>query len=301
MSDAISDHWHLDVGPQGRRVGARGLLVLLSLAFVLVGSLLIIRAYPTSVTPDRPEPPPAPVAPTWLDIIKPVQIYNLEAPILADAPIVYSARRRSTGGGREDTLTFGVLGDASKALTLRIARQESDPMSKPPLYAVFARRAADAGQSIDRVGPTDLMPTRFGAFEIAAVTLATTGEKTPSGACEGFRLALDQPGLAISGLACGGTRPFSQADLACLIDRLDLASGGEDRTLIDFFAASELRRDGACRGIGLSPDKVHAAWLDDKPSPPPATPQASSRPASLSDRSFLPTSLKNSQRRFRQG
>jgi hypothetical protein len=35
--------------------------------------------------------------------------------------------------------------------------------------------------------------------------------------------------------------------------------------LIDFFAATELRRDGACEGMRLGPDTLHARWLDDKP------------------------------------
>ena len=53
--------------------------------------------------------------------------------------------------------------------------------------------------------------------------------------------------------------------LACLLDRLDLASGGDDRDMVEFFAASERRRDANCAGARLAPDRLHAAWLDDKP------------------------------------
>ena len=48
------------------------------------------------------------------------------------------------------------------------------------------------------------------------------------------------------------------------MDRLDIASGGEDRALIDFFAAAELKRDAACNGMRMGPDTVHAAWLDER-------------------------------------
>ena len=84
--------------------------------------------------------------------------------------------------------------------------------------------------------------------------------------CSGFRLSLAAPPLTIGGLACGATgKPMTRKALACMLDRLDLHSGGEDREMIDFFAASERRRDPSCSGAGLAPDALHAAWLDDKP------------------------------------
>ncbi len=108
------------------------------------------------------------------------------------------------------------------------------------------------------------MPTRFGTFEIADVTL--TDGSVARVPCSGFRLALAAPAFTISGLACGRPgEPVTRTTLACLVDRLDLASGGDDRAMIDFFAASERRRDAACAGARLAPDGMHAAWLDDKP------------------------------------
>ena len=99
------------------------------------------------------------------------------------------------------------------------------------------------------------LTTRFGRFETA--TLRVPGR---SAACDGFHLALAAPALAIDGVACGTVR----GDLACLIDRLDLVSAGEDSALVDLFVAAELRRNPACSGMRLGPDVVHAAWLDDK-------------------------------------
>ena len=218
-------------------------------------------------------PPPA-----WLDIVKPVQVFSLQASELANLPMVYSARRRSTGGGREDVLAFGTLAGDKPALRLRIFRAETGATPAPPLYVAVARQAAEAGLSVGRSGLPDLMNTRFGPFEIADIVL-TRGPQAEAprvgtmATCGGFRLVNERPGLTITGLACGGADPWPRKPLACLLDRLDLASGGDDGQLIDFFAATELKRDGACGGMRLGPDTVHAPWLDDKP----ATPHKTSR------------------------
>lgn len=210
-------------------------------------------------------PLPALPAPEWTDIPRPFHVYDLDAPMLRAVPLVYSARRRTTGDGREDTLAFGAPGGTAPAFRLRLYRQETATAAPPPpLFAAIAMQGADAGFSIERFGLADLMTTRFGRFEIADVVLA--GGPTVHMSCNGFRLALEAPALTIAGLACGAPGvPLARTDVACLIDRLDLAAGGEDRALIDFFAASEARRDRGCIGARLAPDQLHAAWLDDKP------------------------------------
>ena len=215
----------------------------------------------------RPAPAPAnvpPAPPEWLDVPRPIHIFDLEAPALRGLPLVYSARRRSSGEGREDWLAYGALGSDAPALRLRLYRRADKIASSPPLFAAVATQAAKAGLSISRASLADLLPTRFGAFEIADVTLRDAN--VASIPCSGFRLTLATPALTIGGLACGtADRPLNRIALACLLDRLDLRSGGDDRAMIDFFAASERRRDPNCRGAGLAPDALHAAWLDDKP------------------------------------
>jgi hypothetical protein len=82
-------------------------------------------------------------------------------------------------------------------------------------------------------------------------------------------MAVDAPALTIGGIACDDApRGMTGERLACLLDRLDLASGGDDRALVEFFAASELKRDGACARARMRPDTAHAPWLDDRPATP---------------------------------
>ena len=274
MSDAVLGLWDesVPVAP-GAGIGrwtrtARLAVALLSLcAVVAIGLAAVPRP--------RDAAPPVVVAavppPTWLEIVKPVQIFSLQAGELASLPLVYSARRRSDGGGREDVLTFGALANDKPALRLRIfrANPSATPIA-PPLYVALARQAAEADVSVGRSGLPDLMRTRFGSFEIADIALTGSAQiMAPSvgakAACSGFRLVNDNPALTITGLACGGAEAWPRKGLSCLLDRLDLASGGDDRQVIDFFASTELKRDAACGGMRLGPDTVHAPWLDDKP------------------------------------
>ncbi len=280
MSDAVLGSWGGSVATPTEatlartRFGGRlGLAVLSLCAALIVAVMAVPRA--TEPVPRDAVSTVAPV-PAWLDIVKPVQVFSLQAASLAGLPLVYSARRRSADDGREDVLAFGTLAGEKPALRLRIFRTDTPTRPVPPLYVAMARQAAEAGLSLGRTGLPDLMGTRFGAFEIADLVLtghASTGPRGGSAqaTCDGFRLVLDHPGLTITGLACGGASAWPRRALACVINRLDLASGGEDRPLIDFFAATELKQDGGCGGMRLAPDTVHAPWLDDKPATPRRT------------------------------
>ena len=230
-------------------------LVLLAVAGNALGRL---RDSSTK-SPALPPPPPA-----WIDVPRPVRIFDLAAPMFRGSPLLYSARRSTAGDGREDVLAYGTPGHDTAALRLRLERRGVRAVAPPPLFSAIASQAADAGLSVERAGLAGVMPTRFGRFEIANVTLTdASATRLP---CSGFRLALDAPAFTISGLACGAPgKPLTRAALACLVDRLDLASGGDDRAMIDFFAASERHRDASCVGARLAPDALHAAWLDDKP------------------------------------
>ena len=244
-------------------VSARTMMALGTLALALALPALVaaglVRLHAGSTTPIRTPPP----VPEWIDVPRPVHIFDLESPMLRGLPSAYSARRRPAGDGREDVLAYGKPGLDVPALRLRL-RRGREAAATTPLFAAIALQAAETNLSIERSGLADLMPTRFGTFEIADVTL-TDGSiaRVP---CSGFRLALAAPAFTIAGLACGlPGRAVTRTTLACLVDRLDLAFGGDYRALIDFFAASERRRDPACAGARLAPDGLHAAWLDDKP------------------------------------
>ena len=247
------------------------LCVALMLLTATVGALL---ALVRSIAAPGAQPPvaipsiPAPSA-RWIDIVKPVHLYDLTARDVSKLPSTYSARRLDPGSSREDRLDFGVWHADQLSLHITILREGVS--SSVSLDTAIVRQAADLGLAVSHSTLPDTMKTRFGAFEIADVA-ATRGASTgPAMACSGFRLSLPAPRFAVDGFACGAEgRPLPRKALACLIDRLDLVSAGEDRALIDFFASTELRRDRDCDGMRLGPDAAHAPWLDTTDDPAPA-------------------------------
>ena len=294
MSDIVGDDWAIEPGARHaanafgalselRALSARsvtaallGIAALLGLGAIAAATLearAIAPALPVAALPGFPLPIAAsPVAtrpsseraaPVWTDVVKPMEIFNLEAADLPRDPRTYGARLIS-GGGRRDVIGLGILGGEGPAMRLALYRPGSERVVVTPIFADLARLAAEAGLSITRSGLPDLMSTRFGAFEVVAIGVVK-GSMIQS--CSGFRLTRDAPAFAIMGLACGG-RIASRARLACLLDRIDLTAGGGDRPLVDFFAASELRRDKACAGMRLGPDIVHGPHGDDQPATP---------------------------------
>lgn len=279
MSDVAFEAWH-GAGPAGH--GGRGTRVVLKAMFAaallagVVGMAVFGLPSLPAPAPDAPHLPPAP-PPTWREILKPVRIYSLQAAGFAGATSTYTARAHTPGGGREDVLTFGAFDGDKAALRLRIFRRSAEAPSTPTLPEALSGDAAELGLGIVRLERPNAAPTRLGRFEVTDVGLHLgSGAERP---CAGFRLALDEPAMAITGLACGrGAVPMSRTDVGCLLERLDVASARDDRELIDFFAASELRRNAACAGMRLGPDGLHAPWLDDKPAPAKPAP---AKPAKL--------------------
>jgi hypothetical protein len=222
-------------------LGARRGLVLQ----ILLGGLLVLtvqgllRDWPTS-----PAVAPAP-RPAWLDIAKPYPLFELSAQSLIREKPVYTARRHSTGGGREDVLTFGDFGGKQAFLRLSIYRHGSEEASNAIYFVDMARRAGAAGLAVTQAELPRALPTRFGVFESAPLELAAAGLKRKN--CRGFRLESTQPALSLGGLACGGgEQAFSAADTACLIDRLDLLAAGQDQALADFFGATQGKTGRGC-------------------------------------------------------
>ncbi len=206
-----------------------------------------------------------PAGTLWLEVIKPIEIFSLEDNEFAKAARIYRARRRVEGGGRQDAIALGTPG-AGPTLLLTLYRRGTEAYAPLPFFSDIVRQAAEAGLAVTRSGLPDLLPTRFGAFEVADVRLGSASVATLP--CSGYRLVLDAPALTITGLACGSPAPIGRPALRCLLERLDIASGGSDRALVDFFAASELKRAADCAGMRLGPDQVHAARLDDRSATP---------------------------------
>jgi hypothetical protein len=196
-----------------------------------------------AAAPVREAPPLA--SPVWLDISKPLQIYGLAAPQLAREKFAYAARRHSTGGGREDLLTFGEFAGKKWFFRLSAYRHGQEWAAEAPFFVDMARRAAPLGLSLDHATLERAEKTRFGDLETAELTLS---ENTfARGNCRGFRLVRAEPGLTLAGLACApGAEPLSAPDLACLVGRLDLLAAGADRPLRDFFGAAQARGTRGC-------------------------------------------------------
>lgn len=204
----------------------------------------------------------------WISIIRPARIYALDMPDLGGEPRLYEAARRrirdaSPWHERRDVLTFGTFAAPDRPwLRIQIHRLPQAPTSALVLEDLAARHAAPAGLTVGplpeparRPGAT---PTRFGPLQHAYVRLGRD-VAGPSLDCLAFRLAVGSPGLAIDGLACETPdRRIAEPALACMVDRLDLQSFGDDLALGRFFAKVEKGRRRECgrSGAGRSNQNV---------------------------------------------
>lgn len=216
--------------------GGVALVTLLGLASVVV---------PRAGQPAEP-PVAAPNPPLWRDIDRPFQLFALAGSPYGRLPMDYTARRRSTGTGREDRLTFGDPGRPGALLRLVVSRRGPERQPDADLVVDLARLAATAGHALTRAGLPFSLPTRFGGFDAAALTLRT-GELTR--ACLGFRLQDTAGPIGIVGVACGDPdHPPEHDMLACALDRIDLVAAGEDGAMRSFFTGTDRHRDRACGG-----------------------------------------------------
>ena len=181
----------------------------------------------------------------WIAIQKPFQLYALASPEFGKAPALYEARRPAIGEGRSDTLNFGAFDGASAFLSVNVLRS-NDTGTDPGFFVDLARRAAEAGLSVNHTSQPSEIAGRFGAIEHAGAVLGRGGIQAH---CQLFRLHETGPGLHVAGLAClAGGRELEPGSLACLVDRLSLVSAGDDAPLRLFFVTAELKRDRFCAG-----------------------------------------------------
>ena len=226
------------------------LLARFALAMKMLLVILLVLAV-AGLLRDWPKPartaatPSAPAA-TWAEIVKPYALFDLSAPMFGHDQPSYTARRHVAGGGREDTLAFGAFGGRKLFLRFSIYRHGTEDVADPGYFVDMARRASVSGLGVTGADLPQAMPTRFGEFESAPLELSgPTGVER--GNCRGFRTEIEAPALTMGGLMCGGRdEAVSAAEVACVIDRLDLLSAGQDRALADFFGAAEARKSRAC-------------------------------------------------------
>lgn len=230
-------------------------------------ALFLLTASIVSRIEEQPAPEPAKPAPVgyWMDVAKPLAMFAFDSQEFAPKPAAYAMRRHTTGGGREDVMTFGVFAGEDPWLRLTIHQIGEEGAADQSLFVETARRASDAGLALDNLSNPASLPTRFGTAEWADARLsAADGAKREN--CATFRFAETAPALRVSGLACGPAgQSWNRAQLSCLVGRLDLAAAGGDDELQKFFARSELARDAACPPRGRNPGQ--AAPAKAKPAP----------------------------------
>lgn len=243
--------------PQRRRGDrARWLAGLLAAA----GLGLVVASFggpgPATAVAPAPTPPPA----GWIDIVRPIALYGLEAPEIARLDSAHEARRHEPGGGRRDLLAWGRLGE-TPYLRLSFYRLGAEEPGEPSLFVEAARRAAEIGYAVAALGKSDALPTRFGAFEVADLRLE---RGAAAASCLAFLLRETSGVLRVSGLSCGGPdAPLDRVALACQLDRIDLLSAGEDQALRGVFVAAERKRDMRCAARS-----ARASWLEPRGAQP---------------------------------
>jgi hypothetical protein len=254
--------------------GLQARIVIFSCAILALSALgidLVMRnadarvPQPSPAAASSPEPP---LAPAWIDIVHPIPLFEIAGPGLGRLPLSYRARRREGADERQDFLTYGRFGDDAPFLGLSVLRKAT-PSKPADFFVDMARLGADQTLSVMRSALPTLLPTRFGRFVIADVTLARANHSV---ACLGFRLdpaGASPSAVEIGGFACGTSeRAMDRALLGCVLDRIDLLSAGDDDTLRNFFVAAEQRRGQECTGSRLLSAGSKGLWLDAEATPP---------------------------------
>jgi hypothetical protein len=245
MREAVYAEWDEDVDDwvderPARRLRQRSLpwlRILLLSAFSIAGlaSLALQREKATG-SPERPKAVPAAVliapAPVWKPVPASPAPYTLERP---SGPVTLEARQ-NTDGTREDTLILGGIGDPRSG-RISLVQGSSDPAGS--LFVETVRRAAGAGLAVARHGQSRILDTKFGAVEVAAMTLAGRTEQE----CQAFRFSDPEMEFGFQGWLCGAT--VDEAQLACFIDGIALGNGTSP-SLKAVFARAERSRKTAC-------------------------------------------------------
>lgn len=208
----------------------------------------------------RQEPRPVLGDEGWIRIARPIAMFGLDSAELDRQAPAYEARRSQDGSKREDVLAFGSFAEAKPHLVLRILLDPKEEQLSQPFVIGLVREAAGRGMSVQRSGTPTGIETKFGLVETADTTL---GDGETSRSCIGFRHRMSEAQLSLSGWWCGAAnRPADRQQLICLLDRVDLLSAGDDRTLHAVFARTELKRQPACSPPRLSATGRKTSWLD---------------------------------------
>jgi hypothetical protein len=221
-----------------KRKGPSWLRVVLMSSCSIAGlAYLALQLEPARRPAERSKEVPSSVlvapAPAWKPISPSPAVYALAG---APAPVAMEARQH-TSGAREDTLILGRFGDFRYA---QVSLVQGVAETGGSFYIDTVRRAARAGLAVAHQGQGRTVPTKFGSLEAAPLTLAAKGDQ----ACQAFRFADAEADFSFQGWLCGSSAP-DDAQLACLIDGITLASG-TNPSLKAVFARAERSRTDAC-------------------------------------------------------
>jgi hypothetical protein len=194
-------------------------------AFVLIGMELVTRTRGVVVV--------QPVAPDWIDVIRPMPAFALSIPELSSAPH-YAIRRHASGGGRKDIFSFGNAAAQEASATVEIYRPgaEADQAGENASVPELRLSASVVGRMID---------TKFGLAIVEPVMESgLRGERR----CLRVTNAFDDPRLVITAQFCNpGPELVDRHMAACALDRLTLISAASDPKLTALFARAELSRN----------------------------------------------------------
>jgi len=232
------EEWTIPAAP-ARRGRALGLKRLICAA---LGALAIAFVVATRHGEPSSGLAPVPVAAAdWVVVPDAKTPFLLQSALFDGRAPVHE--RHVKGEAVEDILSIGALDAAQAYLRVTIARHEGGRAAST-LFLELALQGGDSQLSILRAQQPFLLPTRFGVFEVAPMTVTSGAAEV---GCLGFRSGTAEERLHISGLACGaGVKPLGTADLVCILDGLTLAAPAEDEALDDFFRAASSASDGAC-------------------------------------------------------
>lgn len=179
---------------------------------------------------------PAP-RPAWIQVDKPWPAFEMSVPGITE-DMHYAIQRRTDGGGRKDTMSFGELGKTQRFASVEIYRagHEIDTFGKTD--DEIALRASEYGRVAD-MEETIPIPSKFGSFQVFEFAI----KPFSSYRCIGFANAFDDQRVQITGMACNMNTIVDRSTISCALDRLSLVSAASDPEITRLFAHAELRRN----------------------------------------------------------
>jgi len=175
----------------------------------------------------------------WIEVERPHQAFTLDMTEFGEADFGYAIRRHAAAGGRKDILRWDPSG-ASPSGMIEIYRPGDELARFGDAVTEISARISDLDVILP---PTELgeVETKFGTMPLVDFVARTS---TGLHQCAGLARGFGEPRVLIVGFMCNrGRAKVDRSQLACLVDRLTMMSGGgDDPKLGELFARAELKR-----------------------------------------------------------